>query len=310
MLPRLDKPKGWQRLWSFLLVFVVAACSSVRVHLPQPPAGLAAEFYGMHIGNDTEVERALPVLRDLGVRWTRVWVDVDWQQKAEPPAFQAARDLKAAGFKVIMVFNQAKVPADEQVKAYFDWVQTVPGLPEAVDIWEILNELNLPRYWQGTAEEYVNQVLRPAWEALHPSGELILGGSFTAYQRQNRRLGTNVTHDYLAAGYLNYVDYAGSHPYTKTVREMKQHITEVKKLYGSTPIILSEWNFKQQPEMDTWAAMLDEVRPYLRDRVVTACYYRLLGFDQEGGWPGIVAASKNSYTPVEPFYSLYRSWPK
>jgi len=310
MLPRPKKQKGWQRLWSFVLVFVVAACSSVGVRLPPQPGQPAAEFYGMHIGNDTEIAIAVPVLRDLGVRWTRVWVDVDWQQKVEPPAFQAAKDLKAAGFKVIMVFNQAQVPAYEQVKAYFDWAQTVPGLLEAVDVWEILNELNLPRYWQGTPEEYVNQVLRGAWDALHPSGEQILGGSFTAYQRQNRRLGTNVTRNYLAAGYLNYVDYAGSHPYTKTVREMKQHIAEVKKLYGSTPIILSEWNFKQQPQLDAWAAMLDEARPYLRDRVVTACYYRLLGFDQEGGWPGIVAASQNSYTPVEPFYSLYRSWPK
>lgn len=310
MSPRSNQQQGWQRLWSFVLVFMVTACSSAGLHWPQQPIRPAAEFYGMHIGNDTEIEPAVPILRELGVRWTRVWVDVDWQQKVESPAFQTARDLKAAGFQVIMVFNQARVPTYEQVTAYFEWAQTVPGLAEAVDVWEILNELNLPRYWQGTAEEYVNQVLRPAWDALHPSGELILGGSFTAYQRQNRRLGTNATRNYLAAGYLNYVDYAGSHPYTKTVREMKQHFAEIQKLYGSKPIILSEWNFKQQPQEDKWAAMLDAARSYLRDRVVTACYYRFIGFDQEGGWPGIVAANKNSYTPVEPFYSLYRSWPK
>lgn len=300
------------RFLSWVLIGLLWACSFGGLQSQQslPRTAVAADFYGMHLGNDTEIVQALPVLEDLGVKWVRVWVDVDWDKQVEHSAFEKARDLKAAGFQVIMVFNQAKVPRAETVKSYFDWAQTVPGLAAAVDVWEILNELNLPRYWQGTPGEYINQVLQPAWNSLHPNQEAILGGSLTAYQVNNRRLGTQITQKYVEAGYLNYVDYAGSHPYTKTVREMKQHISEVKALYGSKPIILSEWNFKQQPQPDKWAKMLDQVHPYLSDRVVTACYYRLIGFKQEGGWPGIVSQSDGPYTPVEPFYSLYKRWPK
>jgi hypothetical protein len=303
--------RSLKSLLTFFLILILTACSSTLLNFqPSAPTAAPQEFYGMHIGNDTNVARAIPVLQDLGVRWTRLWVDVDWNQRNVHPAFQKARDLKAAGFKVIMVFNQAKVPAYSTVKDYFDWVQTLPDLSEAVDVWEILNELNLSRYWAGTADQYVKNVLKAAWDSLHPTGELVLGGSFTAYQRQNRYLGTEVTRDYIRAGYLNYIDYAGSHPYTKTVREMEEHLAALQKHYGSKPMILSEWNFKQQPQHQSWAAMLKEVRPFVSDRVVTACYYRLVGFDQEGGWPGIVEQSKSSYTPVEPFYSLYKSWPK
>lgn len=271
------------------------------------------DFYGMHVGFDAYPPKAVPVLNDLGVKWVRVWTNMDWGNRTIPQSFNLARDFKAAGFKVIMVFHQPRVPTYAEVRSYFDWAQTVPGLSEAIDVWEILNELNLPKYWEGTAEQYVNEVLKAAWDSLHSNGELVLGGSFTAYQNDgNRRLGTAVTRAYLRAGYLNYVDYAGSHPYTKTVRELRQHLDATKSLFGSKPLMITEWNFKAQPDPDLWAAMLNEVRDYLSQQAVTACYYRLLSTTKEGGWPGVVSSNPDepSYRPVEPFYSLYKSWPK
>lgn len=271
------------------------------------------DFYGMHVGFDAYPPKAIPVLNDLGVRWVRVWTNMDWDNRTIPQSFNLARDLKDAGFKVIMVFHQRRVPTDSEVRDYFDWVQTVPGLSETIDVWEILNELNLSQYWEGTAEQYVNNVLKPAWDSLHRNGELVLGGSFTAYQNDgNRRLGTTVTENYIRAGYLDYVDYAGSHPYTRTVTELRQHLDRVKSLFGAKPIMITEWNFKAQANHDRWAAMLNEVRDYVSQRAVTACYYRLLETEKEGGWPGVVSSNPDeaSYRPVEPFYSLYKSWPK
>lgn len=302
--------KSFKRVISFLMMVILSACASTVFDLNQNAVKAVGDdnFYGMHIGTDTSIPKAIPVLNDLGVKWTRVWMNVDWGKRSKPKSFQMAKDLKAAGFKVIMVFNQSRVPSYKAVKEYFDWVQTVPGMKEAVDVWEILNELNLPKYWSGTPDEYVNQVLKPAWDSLHPQGEQVLGGSFTAWQ--NRRWGTSITKKYVNAGYLNYVDYAGSHPYTKTAGEMKTHINAVKKLYGSKPIMLTEWNFKQKSSNKTWAEMLNQVRSYMDDRVVTACYYRLIGFESEGGWPGIVSSTRKGYVPVEPFYSMYKKWPK
>ncbi len=185
------------------------------------------DFYGMFVGNETNVSKAIPVLNDLGVKWVKLYVDVNWNSKSEPSAFQKAKDLKEAGFNVIMMFNQKKVPTYSEVKDYFDWAQNLSGMKDAIDVWEILNELNVVeggngKYWQGTASQYVNSVLKAAWDSLHPNGEKVLGGSFTVWQ--NEANGTSVTREYVDAGYLNYVDYGGSHPYTKSVDLMKEHL--------------------------------------------------------------------------------------
>lgn len=304
---------GFRQAWRWFVLFILSACITLSLALYPFSGGTVGsnDFYGMHVGYDAYPPKAIPVLNDLDVKWVRAWVNVDWGDRNNPDSFQNAKDYKAAGFKVIMVFNQPRVPSYQEVKDYFDWVQTVPGMTEAIDVWEILNELNLPEYWQGTADQYVNQVLKPAWDSLHPKGESVLGGSFTAYQNSgNTKLGTKVTKNYLEAGYLDYVDYGGSHPYTEKVSEMKKHLGEVKKLYGSTPIILSEWNFKQQNDYDRWVSMLNEVRPFVEQRVSTACYYRILDIEDQGGWPGVVTSNSEqpSYVPVEPFYSMYKNW--
>jgi len=299
-----------RKRFRFIATACLWACLVLVFSTAQLPAAFSANrnFYGMHIGNDTDVAKAIPVLKDLGVQWTRLWVDTDWSPQ-EHPAFQKAKTLKAAGFNTIVEFNQAKVPTPEQVKAYFDWAQTVPGLPEAIDVWEVLNELNIPRYWRGDAQEYVNNVLKPAWNSLHPRGEKVLGGAFTAWQ--NSDWGTGITERYVKAGYLNYVDYAGTHPYTNTVKQLREYMKAIAKVYGSKPMIISEWNFKAQKNPKAWAKLLDQARPILQDRVFTACYYRFIGFNKEGGWPGIVRKTKQgNYTPKQPFYDLYKRWPK
>lgn len=294
----------------FILTSCLCACLVLVFSTAQLPTAFSANrnFYGMHIGNDTDVAKAIPVLKDLGVQWTRVWVDTDWSLQ-EHSAFEKAKALKAAGFNTIVEFNQAKVPTPEQVKAYFDWAQTVPGLSEAIDVWEILNELNVPRYWRGNPQEYVNNVLKPAWDSLHPRGEKVLGAAFTAWQ--NGDWGTGITQRYVEAGYLNYVDYAGTHPYTNTVKQLREYMKAIAKVYGSKPMIISEWNFKAQKNPKAWAKLLDQARPILQDRVFTACYYRFIGFNKEGGWPGIVSKNKQgNYTAKQPFYDLYKRWPK
>jgi len=296
-----------------ILTPMVWASAAFAAQLSQTQAIGPDEFYGMHVGFDAYPPKAIPALNDLGVKWVRVWTNVDWGKKAETDSFQMARDFKEAGFKVVMVFQQSKVPTYEVVKDYFDWAQAAPGMKQSIDVWEILNELNVKKYWSGTYPgQYVNNVLKPAWDSLHPQGEKVLGGAFTAYQDGgNTKLGTSFSQAYVEAGYLNYVDYVGSHPYTKTIPELKTHLQEVKEIYGDKPILVTEWNFKPQSDEETWTAMLDEVRPYLQERVDAAFYYRLLA-SRDGLWPGVVSSESNSdsYRPVEPFYSMYKGWTK
>jgi hypothetical protein len=286
-----------------LLAFVFA---TTVLFIPALAAQEKSQFLGMHVGNETNVEKAIPQLKDLGVSWVRLWADVDWTHR-EHPSFEKARKFHAAGFRVILTLSShstKRVPVYDEVKSYCDWLQKVPGLSTAVEIWEIQNELHLERYWPGTAREYVDQVLRPAWDSFHPAGEKVLAGSFSAYQEKGK-LGTRLTEEYVAAGYLDYCDYAGVHPYTHSVAEMKKFLTRVRAVFGSKPIIITEWNFKQQKDWSRWSEMLNEALPFLRQHAEVICYYRLLGSKGEGGWPG---ALKQDYSPQEPFTSTIKSW--
>ena len=274
-------------------------------------------FYGMHCGGDTDVEKAVPFLRDMGVKWVRLWYDVfDWSDPTKNTtggAFQKAIDFKKQGFNVIVEFNQHdtqnKVPTYQQVKAFFDWAQSVPEVKDSIDVWEILNELNLSKYWEGTPEQYVDQVLKASWDSLHPNGEKVLGGSWTAWQ--NNTYGTEITAQYINAGYLNYCDYAGFHPYTDNLSNMQKVMTQAITLFNGKPIIITEWNFKQMSNHSNWAASLSSARAWLYGKVHYAMYYRFLGMSGEGGWPGVVQAdAQGNYGAAPVFYDMFRNWPK
>lgn len=270
-------------------------------------ASSGSDFYCMSSVHSTD---QIPVLKELGVRWVRVWIDVDWNSRVPPWQFNLVRNLKSAGFKTIVLFHNPNVPAYSQVKNYFDWALS-QGMAPYIDVWEIINELNIvPKYWTGTPGQYVLNILKPAWYSLNPAGEKVLGGSFTAWQLKpdgTYNWGTWVTQQYIAAGYLTYVDYGGSHPYTRDVPTMYSHMDEVKALYGNKPIIMSEYNLKGQPDYDTWRRNLDTLRPYLQQTTAVGCYYRLEQTAKEKGWPGVVTELNQ---PVEPFFSMYKSWPK
>jgi len=276
------------------------------------------DFYGMHCGNDTDVPKSLPVLKDLGVKWVRLWADIDWATQKEHGAFQKAREYHAAGYSVILLVSQQAVPTYQQVYDYLTWAVLQPGMKDAVDIWEILNELNVNnnfidtssgKYWKGGASSYVTDVLKPAWDVLHPLGEKVLGASFTAWQWNGSAwaTGTWQVQPVVDAGYLDYCDFAGIHPYTKSVSEQIGIVDSCLSKYGSKPVLISEYNFKALPDWNEWARSLNEVRLQLQSKVARICYYRLLESSGEGGWPGIV---KRDYTPQQPFYDMYKNWPK
>ncbi|MCJ2541339.1 glycosyl hydrolase [Thermostichus vulcanus] len=304
--------KGMSIAVALMTASIVFACSGSITGISSKLFVRVDPFYGVEVGNDANVSRIISVLQDLKISTVRLWANVNWNERREPTSgvFDRARQLKQAGFRVIVLFQNREVPSSTTaVKSYFDWVQTLPGIRESIDIWEILNELEGSKYWLGTGSQYVQLVLKPAWESLHAHREKVLGGSFSAWQETGWN--TSVTQEYLAAGYLNYVDYAGSHPYTFTVEQMKRHLNEVKQLYGSKPIIITEWNFLPQARADhrrdyqKWRQMLDEVLPYVKGQVLTVCYFRLHQLRSEGGWPGLIDYENR---PVNPFYEMYRSW--
>jgi len=108
------------------------------------------------------------------------------------------------------------------------------------------------------------------------------------------------TKRYVDAGYLNYLDYAGLHPYTTTLAELKDVTSKALALFGDKPLCIGEWNFKQRSDHHSWVRDLVRARAWLYDRVETVIYYRLLGFASEGGWPGFVYNDGGTYVPTPP----------
>lgn len=280
--------------------------------LAVPPVSAEAEL-GVHAGSDTEVERAIEPMRALGVKWVRLWADVDWAAPRDIAAFDQARAFHAAGFRVVVCLSghhDPAVPNPAEVRAYCEWLLDAAGLREAVDVWEIGNEINVPRYWHGTPAQYVTELLKPAYETLHPAGEKVLGTSFSVYQ-VGGKMSLAVTEQAVQAGYLDWCDYAGFHPYTVTVEEVPVVMEKLRALYGTKPLFITEWNLKQKKDpakrLDPAERRrrLDAALPLLREKAEVICYYRLLEADREGGWAGLL---KVDYSPQEPYHEMFKSW--
>jgi fibronectin type 3 domain-containing protein len=266
---------------------------------PTPPITNSGYFDGVAIGMGGDVAKAIPILRALNIKAVRLWDGLSsWSNRwKSDPVLQNAIKYHNAGFKVTLLTTTTKPPTYSQAKAYFDWVQTVPGLKGAVDFWEIGNEPDLTKYYQGTLEHYVANELRGAWDSLHPSGEKVIGGAPIFPSNAQRAKD---------AGYLNYVDYANVHPYNSTVSGLKSDFAKFKAVFNSKPLVATEWNFHYVTDHNQWASMVSQIHPFLDDYFAQAYYF---GFEVNGtgsGAGGLVY--DGSYAKNTAFYNAVDSW--
>jgi hypothetical protein len=195
---------------------------------------------------------AIPLLKELGVKNVKLWYAANDGYDALPTA--AAIDTitayKDAGFSTTVTVGLKTVGTYAEAKTFFERLAAAPGATDAVDFWEIGNEPNHPRFWNGTANEFVQNLLRPAYEVLSPLGEPVIGGGATwdvGYCAQLQSL-----------GYSNYCDYAGFHPYANTAAEAIERAVGAKAAFGGKPMIITEWNISGNPSnLKAWA---NEVR--------------------------------------------------
>jgi Glycosyl hydrolase catalytic core len=193
---------------------------------------------------------------------------MEWTTFAQRHWMQRAREYHNLGFHVTVVVTDEKVPTYEQAKAYYQFAVSQPGLKEAIDRWEINNEPNLAEYWTGTPWQYVNNVLKPAYEVLKANGETVIGAA----------MGTFADHAiaFRDAGYLNYVDFANYHPYGANADEQIARIEQVKKIFAGKPITLTEWNIQTWGlNYESWAAEVNKSRAYILKNVESAFYYHV-----------------------------------
>ena len=85
------------------------------------------------------------------------------------------------------------------------------------------------------------------------------------------------------AGYLNYCDYAGMHPYGSSVSQVIQRATGAAKVYAGKPLILSEWNVRGATSPAQWVSELAQIAPALEKVSDMAFYFCLMKCDTMAG---------------------------
>jgi hypothetical protein len=272
-----------------------------------PAGGISGQTYnifdGMAIAGSTDMNKMIGALRDLGVQRVRIGYSTSSYDNrgANQWAIDRAIAFKNAGFQVMMFVLSPKdtqqVPDPSKVKAYFQWLVQRPGLRDAVDLWQIGNEPNITKYWKGTLPQYVNNLLKPASEALRAAGQKVVGAGPT--------WDINAAKALVAAGYNNYVDYAAFHPYGNTPEQVRDRAKGAKEAYGNKPMIITEWNIRNTPNKTEWADKVKNTRNLLKPYAEFAFYYALTVTNSMAGPAGLIydSGAKN-----QPFYDVARQW--
>lgn len=319
------------------LLFVFALIAALLTNWVSPVRGVAGgdAFYGMVVGPQVDVDRAIPKLGALGVNTVRLRMDVkDWGRPAANTgevrydgALQQAPRLERQGFRVVLQVSSegGAMPSYGRAKALFEWLVRRPGAG-SVDVVEVLGPVTeraanadafsttLTRAQQ--ARRYVDGPLRAADEVFHRARKKVLGGAFTPWQ-QVRDLRTAggwtlaVTEAYVDAGYLDRVDYAGFHPSQPTAAAQQVWVRRAAALFGRKPIWVSEWQLTRSafPDDGSYVDAMGTAAAGLRrsGSVGSACY---AGFTQDEGVVPVTQGGLGGYREDEPAFRAYRSWPK
>lgn len=258
----------------------------------------SSNFAGVTIDTSESPSKLIPILNKLHVKTVRMFFGMlTWENRGGDASLEQAKEYKNAGFNVIMDVDAPQVPSYSEATSFFEYIRNKPGALSDVNIWEIGNEPDRPPFWQGTASQYVNTILKAAWTVLHPAGAKILGA------------GPSWSPDYaqemVDAGYLKYCDYAGMHPYGDSVQQVVERATEAAKVYAGKPMILSEWNVRGATSQSQWISELNQIAPQLKKVANEAIYFALVKGSTMAGASGLINPDGS---PNGGYYSMYENW--
>lgn len=271
----------------------------------------------------------------LGTDRVRLWNTTTFGSHTFPAATLAGlATLHNAGKHVTMVFtpweNTARPARDTatlkdvsyaSVKSYFEWLTgNGPGhyahgrdIREYVDRYEIVNEINLPKYYpssgslQATMNYYVGQTLRGAYQALHAIGETVVGGNVQAVAALDELVDARYTAGGKTNRYVDFCDLASVHPYETSVKYAKSFINASVKAFGKKPITATEWNLVLTDKTEPTPADLTTLRNYMSKRFESAYFYRLHGLAAQAKdqAQGLLHAD---YSPRRPYFNMFEGW--
>lgn len=278
---------------------------------------------------DTNFSTVVTQLHTLGVRAVRLYVSISsyddrptasdpvsytnfvnaWNGTGTHPmvaglAMKRAFALKRAGFKVLMTINNttAQPPASAaQATAFYTYMMnatetstSTTKLKDAVDYWEIGNEVDLAQYWAPSGvnkpaglKEYVDDLLIPAANALHSgptsNWEQVVSSSVSYSPTDMNAILTELR----AQGRTDAIDDIGFHPYGRydpanginEIGDRSAQALRYATAFGR-PLIATEWNVRgfnsNGSQNATWAAAITSVyNSVIKPDYLAAFYFNL-----------------------------------
>ena len=261
------------------------------------PNVVSGYYDGINVTGGADADRVIPKLRELGVTGVRIWVGMlTWSHRGNGQAFIQAKKYHDAGFKVMVNVGVEETSSESNYQGFFNWLKNCKYFKSA-DMIQVGNEPDHYKSWHGGLDGYM-KVLKIAWKTLHPTGMKILGAGPTYDVEACKGL--------VKLGYLNYVDYAGFHPYGTSAAQVIERLKGARAAYGSKPLIVSEWNIRGQTSSTAWANELKKARAQMARYCNASYYFSLVKGGTMAGAAGVFA--NTSWTPNGPFYGAIKSF--
>lgn len=296
---------------------VLAIGCATLAAVADPGQAVQPHFFGLNIGTELSFGRfnrtLLAKYRKAGVQWLRVWYN--WSSiEGEPGVYRAEeigrqlRFAKAEGFHLLFMIwgtpahagngDVGAIPNGKSLAGYCHWLKT--NFSGLVDAWEVGNEMNLSKYFAGTAQQYVN-TLAVAYASLRGREPVIAAGpSGLADAKYWRAL--------LDSGMEDHCDRVNLHPYRQHPDQVVQLVDEFRRLIHK-PLWITEIGLSSDRGEATKAAFLAQLLPQLASRAERVFWYR--GLQGEGLHPlrfGLLQGDRlhGTLVPLPAYYAYAR----
>ena len=130
---------------------------------------------GFMYGGQTHSFANPGLMADAGMQWVKF--QHKWRSSDTPNAVAARiSNAHASGFKVLLSIPGASHSSIDYGR-YVEFLRGIAALPDPPDAIEVWNEQNIDREWpagQISATTYVNQMLRPAYQAIKAANSKVI----------------------------------------------------------------------------------------------------------------------------------------
>ena len=173
---------------------------------------------GLEWGGQTHDLNNPLLMRNMGMSWVKL--QQKWRPDSTPEELiTRLQQMRAYGFKVVVSLTGDPYPDAIDFDTYVAFLQGVAALdppPDAIEVW---NEMNIDFEWPAgeiSPQQYVDRMLRPAYEAIKSinPGIIVISGSPapTGFDDQIHAWAVNrYVNGMVEAGATNYLDCVGVH---------------------------------------------------------------------------------------------------